>query len=61
MKSKRDARLKRARRGRAKMKELLMPRLCIYRSPKHTYAQIISEDGAEVKVAASTLEAALTP
>ena len=59
MKSKRDARLKRARRGRAKMKELLMPRLCVYRSPKHTYAQIISEDGAAVKVAASTLEAAL--
>ena len=56
MKTKRDARLKRARRGRAKIKELLMPRLCVYRSPRHTYAQIISEDGSEVKVAASSLE-----
>ena len=59
MKSKRDARLKRARKGRSKIRELLVPRLCVYRSPRHTYAQIISEDGAQVKVAASTLESAL--
>ena len=59
MKSKRDARLKRARKSRSKIRELLVPRLCVYRSPRHTYAQIISEDGARVKVAASTLEGAL--
>ncbi|MDA7718628.1 50S ribosomal protein L18, partial [Pseudomonadales bacterium] len=59
MKSKRDARLKRARKSRSKIRELLVPRLCVYRSPRHTYAQIISEDGAQVKVAASTLESAL--
>ena len=44
MKSKRDARLKRARKSRSKIRELLVPRLCVYRSPRHTYAQIISED-----------------
>ena len=49
MKSKRDARLKRARKSRSKIRELLVPRLCVYRSPRHTYAQIISEDGAQVK------------
>jgi large subunit ribosomal protein L18 len=38
------------------MRELLVPRLSVYRSPRHIYAQIISEDGGSVKAAASTLE-----
>ena len=56
MKSKKTARLRRARRGRAKMRELLVPRLSVYRSPRHIYAQVISEDGSSVKAATSTLE-----
>ena len=44
MKSKKTARLRRAQRGRAKMRELLVPRLSVYRSPRHIYAQVISED-----------------
>ena len=36
--------------------ELLVPRLSVYRSPRHIYAQVISEDGSSVKAAASTLE-----
>ncbi|MEC8075068.1 MAG: 50S ribosomal protein L18 [Pseudomonadota bacterium] len=56
MKSKKTARLRRAQRGRAKMRELLVPRLSVYRSPRHIYAQVISEDGSSVKAAASTLE-----
>ena len=56
MKSKKTARLRRAQRGRAKMRELLVPRLSVYRSPRHIYAQVISEDGSSVKAAASALE-----
>ena len=50
MKNKKVARQKRARRGRAKIKELLIPRLCVFRSSKHIYAQIISGDGNAVSV-----------
>jgi large subunit ribosomal protein L18 len=56
MKNKKVARQKRARRGRAKIKELLIPRLCVFRSSKHIYAQIISGDGNAVSVTASTWE-----
>ena len=32
------------------------PRLAVFRSSNHIYAQVISEDGSSVKAAASTLE-----
>ncbi len=56
MSAKKTARLRRAKRGRAKINELRMNRLCVFRSPKHIYAQIISATGNEVLVSASTLE-----
>ena len=56
MSAKKTARLRRAKRGRAKIIELRMNRLCVFRSPKHIYAQIISATGSEVLVSASTLE-----
>jgi len=34
-----------------------MPRLSVYRSPQHIYAQIISASGDTVQVAASSLDA----
>lgn len=52
---KRTKQLRRARRTRAKIKELGMVRLCVYRSLNNIYAQIISSD-ANVLAAASTLE-----
>lgn len=52
---KRKKQLRRARRTRAKIKELGMVRLCVHRSLNHIYAQIISSD-ANVLAAASTLE-----
>ncbi|MFW0097372.1 MAG: 50S ribosomal protein L18 [Coxiella endosymbiont of Haemaphysalis qinghaiensis] len=52
---KRKKQLRRARRTRAKIKELGMVRLCVYRSLNNIYAQIISSD-ANVLAAASTLE-----
>ncbi len=38
------------------MLELGVHRLCVYRSPRHIYAQLISPNGAEVLASASTLE-----
>ena len=57
MSKKRDKRLKRARRSRMHIRELEMPRLSVYRSPQHIYAQIISASGDTVQVAASSLDA----
>ncbi len=56
MSNKRDARLKRAGRSRKHMRELGVPRLCVYRTPRHIYAQIINASGAEIKASASTLD-----
>ncbi|MBB1073010.1 50S ribosomal protein L18 [Rhodoferax sp. 4810] len=53
---KRQARLRRARRSRAKIQELNVHRLCIYRTPRHIYAQIIAPNGGHVVVSASTVE-----
>jgi len=53
---KRTARQRRARKARSKMRELGTVRLSIHRTPRHTYAQVISADAAETLVAASTVE-----
>jgi len=57
MKGKNTNRLRRARRARAKISELGVHRLVVFRTPMHIYAQVISPSGAEVVTAASTLEA----
>jgi ribosomal protein L18, bacterial type len=59
MMDKKKARLRRARRSRAKMRELGANRLCVHRTPRHIYAQIISGDGSNVICAASTLDSTL--
>ena len=56
---KRNARLRRARRARARIRELGATRLCVNRTPQHTYAQIISGDGGAVLASASTVEKGL--
>jgi large subunit ribosomal protein L18 len=57
MKSKKEARLRRATRGRAKIREIGSFRLCINRTPRHIYAQVIAPSGSEVVAAASTVQA----
>ena len=42
---KKSARLRRAARSRAKMRELRIARLTVHRTPRHMYAQIIDGDG----------------
>lgn len=56
MASKIESRLRRARRARFKMRELRAVRLCVNRTPRHIYAQIISADGDTVLASASTVE-----
>lgn len=49
-------RIRRARRARYSMRELGATRLCVHRTPRHIYAQVISGDGSRVLAAASTLD-----
>jgi large subunit ribosomal protein L18 len=41
------------------MRELGVHRLCVNRTPRHIYAQIISPDGGQILAAASTVDATL--
>lgn len=54
---KKQSRLRRARRTRAKIRELAVPRLSVHRTPRHIYAQVIAPNGSEVVASASTLQA----
>jgi len=59
MSDKKLSRLRRARRARCKIRELGANRLCINRTPRHIYAQVISPDGGRVLASASTLDKTL--
>jgi large subunit ribosomal protein L18 len=59
MNSKKQSRIRRAFRARAKIRELRVDRLCINRTPRHIYAQIIAADGGNVIASASTLDKSL--
>jgi large subunit ribosomal protein L18 len=52
---KKNSRLRRARRVRAKIRELGVARLTIHRTPRHMYAQVIGADG-NVVATANTLQ-----
>ncbi len=49
-------RQRRATKTRAVIRQQRAVRLCVNRTPRHMYAQIISSDGASVLASASTLE-----
>ena len=53
---KKQNRLRRARKGRAKISELEVNRLSVHRTPRHIYAQVIAPGGGSVVASASTLE-----
>jgi large subunit ribosomal protein L18 len=55
--SKKENRLRRARRGRSKIRELEATRLSVHRTPQHIYAQVIGAVGNQILASASTLEA----
>jgi large subunit ribosomal protein L18 len=54
---KKQSRIRRSRRTRGKIASLGVSRLCVHRTPRHTYAQIISGETGKVIAAASTLSA----
>ena len=56
---KKTSRLRRARRGRAHIRKLGVSRLCVHRTPRHIYAQIIAPAGDKVLASASTLDSEL--
>ena len=57
MNEKKVSRVRRAQRARAKIRELRAHRLCVHRTPRHIYAQIISPEGDKVLATASSLGA----
>lgn len=56
MDTKKAARIRRATKARNHIRKLGMPRLTVYRSGRHLYAQVISAHGGQVVAAASTLQ-----
>ena len=59
MKDKKQARLRRAKKLRAKIARQGVTRLSIHRTGQHIYAQLIDETGSKVLAAASTLNAGI--
>ena len=53
---KKTARLRRAVKSRMRIKAQGEARLCVFRTPRHIYAQVIGSSGAEVLASASTLD-----
>ena len=54
--NKKESRMRRARKTQSRIKTLEATRLCVYRSPRHIYAQVISAAGGNVLASASTTE-----
>ena len=54
--NKKLSRLRRARKTRSHIKYLRENRLCVNRTPRHIYAQIIDSSGSNVLASASTLD-----
>jgi len=54
---KKQSRIRRSRRTRAKIALLGVDRLCVHRTPRHTYAQVFSGTTGQVVASASTLSA----
>jgi large subunit ribosomal protein L18 len=54
--STKDRRVRRAIKTRAHIRELDVARLTVHRTPRHIYAQVFDAHGANVLVAASTLQ-----
>ena len=53
---KKSSRLRRSRKIRARIRLNGAQRLCVHRTPRHVYAQIISPCGSKVLTSASTLD-----
>ena len=54
--TKRESRLRRARRTRARIRALEATRLCINKTGRHMYAQVTTSNGDKTLISASTLD-----
>lgn len=54
--NKKNQRQRRASKSRARVRDSGRIRLCVHRTPRHIYAQVISADGSTVLASSSTLE-----
>ncbi len=54
---KKQSRIRRSRRARAKIASIGVNRLSVHRTPRHTYAQVFSGETGKVVASASTLTA----
>lgn len=54
--NKKEAKLRRSKRTRMKIRELEAIRLCVNKTPRHIYAQVTTPDGAKTLATASTLD-----
>lgn len=59
MASKTETRVRRARRTRARIKTVGKHRLCVHRTPRHIYAQVIAPNGHEIIASAATVQDAI--
>lgn len=59
MNAKKQARLRRARKNRKQIRDLGTHRLCVHRTPRHIYAQVISPEGDRIVAQASTVDKSL--
>lgn len=50
------SRMRRATKTRKRIRDLKIPRLCVHRTPRHIYAQVISPDGGTTVASASTVD-----
>jgi large subunit ribosomal protein L18 len=57
MMEKKTTRLRRAKKLRAKLASQGAVRLCVHRTPKHIYAQLIDQDGSKILASCSTVQA----
>ena len=53
---KKQSRQRRARKARARISELGVPRLSVHRTPRHIYAQVIAADGGTILASAATTQ-----
>ena len=56
MTTKKDSRLRRALKTRSRIRLQGVSRLCVHRTARHIYAQIIAPEGGKVLASASTLD-----
>ena len=54
--NKKESRLRRAKRSRAKIKDLEVHKLTVHRTLQHIYSQVITHDSSKVIASASTLD-----